>query len=105
MGQREYRTVDLATTFEGSCTTDGEVLNPFETAGSLHQSPIGQVKGLGHQRSSPEIPRPNFCWSDYSSDPMQPATESTKRSEASSSVLTLYNQASKGLTARRELGL
>jgi len=89
MGQVQYRTVDLATAFEGSCTTDGEVLNPFETAGSLRQSPIGQVKDLGHQRSSPEIPRANFCWNDYSSDPMRPATVSTKRSEASSSVLNL----------------
>ena len=89
MGQRQYRTVDLATASEGRSTTDGEVLNAFETAGPFHQSPIGPVKDLGHQRSSPEIPRPNFCWNDYSSDPMQPATESTERSEASSSVLTL----------------
>src|SRR5205823_15069152 len=72
MGQRQYWTVDLATASEGRCTTDGEVLNPFETAGPLHQGPTGEAEDLGRQHSSPEIPQPNPSdRNDYPSDPIQ----------------------------------
>ena|SRR5437762_2631644 len=83
MGQREYRTVDLATASEGRCTTDGEELNTFETAGPLHQGPTGEVEDLGRQCSSPEIPHPNPSdRNDYIPIQYKSAPEPSKRFEA-----------------------